>query len=96
MDEKLFNALKHSLREARAMRAGSLSGRRTILEEVDVKAVRERTRLSQADFAAAIRVSVRTVQNWEQQRRAPTGPAVALLKVMAQAPDLVIQALHRR
>ena len=94
MDDKLFDELKQSLREARAIRAGTLVGRRTKVEALDVKSVRERTRLSQGDFAAAINVSVRTLQNWEQRRRDPTGPAVALLKVMAQAPEVVIKALH--
>jgi len=92
MDEKLFAELKHSLRQAKAIRAGQLEGRRTNV--IDVKAVRERTRLSQGDFAAAINVSVRTLQNWEQRRRAPTGPAAALLKVVASAPDVVLKALH--
>ncbi|SHG83562.1 NadS family protein [Pollutimonas bauzanensis] len=92
MDEKLFSELKLSLRQAKAIRAGQLEGRRTNV--IDVKAVRERTRLSQGDFAAAINVSVRTLQNWEQRRRAPTGPAVALLKVVASAPDVVLKALH--
>ncbi|GAA0778434.1 NadS family protein [Castellaniella ginsengisoli] len=93
MDDKLFDELKQSLREARAIRAGTLSGRRTTVQALDVKALRESTRLSQGDFAAAINVSVRTLQNWEQQRREPTGPAIALLRVMAQAPDVVIKAL---
>ncbi len=92
MDEKLFAELKHSLRQAKAIRAGQLEGRRTSV--IDIKAVRERTRLSQGDFAAAINVSVRTLQNWEQRRRAPTGPAAALLKVVASAPDVVLKALH--
>ena len=95
MDDKLFEELKQSLREARSIRAGTLTGRRTWIDVMDVKAVRERTCLTQGEFAAALHVSVRTVQNWEQRRRAPTGPAVALLKVMAQAPDVVIKALHR-
>ena len=93
MDKELFEDLKQSLREARAIRSGKLAGRRATVDVLDVKAVRERTHLSQGDFAAAINVSVRTLQNWEQRRREPTGPAVALLKVMDQAPDVVIKAL---
>ena len=45
----------------------------------DVKAIREQLELSQAEFAGLIQVNVRTLQNWEQKRRCPTGPAAALL-----------------
>src|SRR5690606_4257507 len=76
--------LKESLRQAKSIRAGQLDGRRTVVNPIDVKAVREQTQLSQTEFAAAINVSVRTLQNWEQRRRAPTGPAAALLKIMAR------------
>lgn len=95
MDTELFADLKESLRQAKAIRAGTLEGRRTIVNPIDVKAVRESSKLSQGEFAAAINVSVRTLQNWEQRRRSPTGPAAALLKVMAVAPATVIKALHQ-
>jgi DNA-binding transcriptional regulator YiaG len=95
MDTQLFEELKNSLRQAKAIRAGKLDGRRTIVNPIDVRAIRERTNLSQGEFAAAINVSVRTLQNWEQRRRSPTGPAAALLKVMAASPAMVIKALHQ-
>ena len=95
MDPQLFEELKHSLRQAKAIRQGRLKARRTTVPAIDVKAVREQTKLSQGEFAAVIRVSVRTLQNWEQRRRAPTGPAAALLKVMATSPAVVIKALHQ-
>ena len=95
MDPQLFEELKDSLRQAKAIRQGKLEGRRTTVPPIDVKAVREQTKLSQGEFAAAMRISVRTLQNWEQRRRAPTGPAAALLKVMATSPAVVIKALHQ-
>ncbi|MGB3742728.1 MAG: NadS family protein [Castellaniella sp.] len=95
MDAQLFEDLKDSLRQAKAIRQGKLEGRRTTVTPIDVKAVREQTHLSQHEFAAAIHVSVRTLQNWEQRRRSPTGPAAALLKVMATSPAVVIKALHQ-
>jgi putative transcriptional regulator len=61
-----------------------------------VKAVREKTSLSQSEFAHLIGVSVKTLQNWEQDRRRPTGPAVALLRIIGQEPKLAIEAIHRR
>jgi putative transcriptional regulator len=49
--------------------------------------IRERTGLSQAKFAALLGVSVRTLQEWEQGRRAPSGAARTLLMVTAKDPD---------
>jgi putative transcriptional regulator len=59
------------------------------------RAVRARTGLTQAEFAARINVPVETVRNWEQGKRAPRGPARALLKMVAIAPDLVFATLER-
>jgi len=57
-------------------------------------AARARTGLSQARFAAVLGVSTRTLQEWEQGRRSPTGPAKALLKAVARDPEHVLKALH--
>lgn len=92
MDDNLFAELQESLVQAKDIRSGRLEARRTRI--IDVKAIRERTKLSQAEFATAINVSVRTLQNWEQQRRVPTGPATALLKVVDTAPDVALDALR--
>jgi DNA-binding transcriptional regulator YiaG len=64
------------------------------VEEQDVKTIRENLRLSQSEFANLMRVNVRTLQNWEQRRRRPTGPAAALLKIVANAPEVALRALH--
>jgi len=58
-----------------------------------VRRVRRRTGLSQAAFASRIGVPLDTVRNWEQGRRAPTGSARALLKVLDHAPELAMAAL---
>jgi len=50
--------------------------------------------MSQTEFAAMIGVSARTLQNWEQGRRNPDGPAKALLKVAVKNPQAVLEALH--
>jgi putative transcriptional regulator len=57
--------------------------------------VRAATRLTQMDFAGRLGVPVETVRNWEQGKRAPRGPARALLKVIERAPDLAFAALAR-
>ena len=56
--------------------------------------VRKRLGLSQVAFAQRIGVSVETIRNWEQGKRCPTGPAQALLKVLDQAPEAALAALH--
>ena len=95
METTLFDDLVQSLKEARAIAGGELEpSRRFDRQPLDVKAMREQIGLSQADFARLLRVSVRTLQNWEQDRRHPTGPALALLKIVATAPELVIRSLH--
>jgi putative transcriptional regulator len=55
--------------------------------------VRAATHLTQADFAARLGVPVETVRNWEQGKRAPRGPARALLKVIERAPEMAFAAL---
>ena len=50
--------------------------------------------MSQAEFAAMIGVSTRTLQNWEQGRRTPEGPARALLRVAAKNPQALLEALQ--
>ncbi|MCC6394527.1 MAG: helix-turn-helix domain-containing protein [Bryobacterales bacterium] len=60
-----------------------------------MRAILERTSLSQQEFARLIGVSVKTLQNWEQDRRHPTGPAIALLKIIAHEPHLALKAIHQ-
>jgi putative transcriptional regulator len=56
-----------------------------------VSSIRERTGLSQAKFAALLGVSVRTLQEWEQGRRAPSGAARTLLMVAAKNPQALLE-----
>lgn len=95
MEKELFDTLLTSIREAQAIahKRAPASRRRTV-SPPDVKAVRERIGLSQHDFAQLMRVSIKTLQNWEQQRRQPTGPAAALLQIVQAAPEVVLKTLH--
>ncbi|MBI5130583.1 MAG: helix-turn-helix domain-containing protein [Rhodopseudomonas palustris] len=58
-----------------------------------VRELRRRARLTQTEFAARLGVPVETIRNWEQGKRAPRGPARALLSVIAHAPETVFAAL---
>lgn len=60
-----------------------------------VRDLRRRARLTQMEFAAKLGVPVETIRNWEQGKRAPRGPARALLAVIAHAPETVFQALAK-
>jgi putative transcriptional regulator len=53
--------------------------------------IRERTGLSQSEFARLIGVSMRTLQDWEQGRRAPSGPARALLALAHKNPKALLE-----
>jgi len=56
-----------------------------------VATIRERTGLSQAKFASLLGVSIRTLQEWEQGRRAPSGAARTLLMVAAKNPQALLE-----
>jgi putative transcriptional regulator len=71
--------------EAEAMRDAAAYARR----------VRRKVGLSQVAFARRIGVPVDTVRNWEQGKRAPQGPARALLRIIDRAPQTALQALGR-
>jgi putative transcriptional regulator len=57
------------------------------------RAIRARSRLTQAEFAARIGVPIETVRNWEQGKRSPRGPARALLKLIDRAPAVAFAVL---
>jgi putative transcriptional regulator len=59
----------------------------------DIRALRNFTGLSQVQFAEALGISVHTLRNWEQDRRFPEGPALALLRVAARHPRVVHENL---
>jgi putative transcriptional regulator len=83
--EELGDQLLQSVRE---MKAG-LRGRVHTPEESSLAEIRLRSGLSQASFAALMGVSVRTLQDWEQGRREPSGAAKTLIKVARLHPEVL-------
>ncbi len=65
------------------------SGR--VVNVPSVRSIRKKTGLSQAKFAALLGVSVRTLQDWEQQRRAPSGAARTLLLIADRNPSALLE-----
>jgi DNA-binding transcriptional regulator YiaG len=60
----------------------------------DIAALRRFVRLSQTQFAKAMGISVHTLRNWEQDRRRPEGPALALLRIAARHPRILRENLE--
>jgi putative transcriptional regulator len=96
MRDDLFRELLESVREGgRILRGKAEPGRRYEAEEPDVGAIREKYKLSQEQFAALLGISVRTLQNWEQGRRRPHGPARVLLRVAEEHPEALLDTLKK-
>ena len=96
MKKQMFEELIGSVREGGAIMQGQREpSRRISIGASGVREIRERTSLSQSEFAHLIGVSIKTLQNWEQDRRRPTGPAAALLSIIAHEPQLAVRAIHR-
>jgi putative transcriptional regulator len=94
MSSKTFKELEKSIREAGKIRRGEVKPSRVFqYEAIDIRKLRESVHVSQAEFAKMIGVSKDTLQNWEQGRRRPRGPAKALLRVFEKNPKAVVRAL---
>ena len=94
MKKKDFDKLVASVKQAGKIKRGKLKPSRVFrFKPADIKAIRKKLGVSQSEFALMIGVSVSTLQNWEQGRRQPDGPARALLKVAAENPEAVAEAL---
>ncbi len=89
----LFEELKQGIEEMHQHDRGEIELVTHNYVDPDVQAIRERSGLSQSRFAVMIGVSVRTLQNWEQGHRHPTGPARTLLRIVEKRPD-ALMALH--
>jgi len=95
MNNENFDELLASIKEAGKINRGEILAARTYeFPEPNVKAIREGTGFSQSTFAALIGVNIRTLQNWEQGHRHPTGPARVLLRLVQADPTSVFSKLH--
>lgn len=85
LGEKLLQSVKE-------MKAGKAARVHTI-EVSEIVEARNKLHMSQEDFAMLLRISKRTLQDWEQGRREPQGPAVSLLKIAFKRPDILKEVL---
>ena len=92
---KAFKNIMAGMEDALAFAEGDASRAKTHkIEVVDVKAIRKKTGLSQPKFAAVFKIPVGTLRGWEQGRRQPEGPAIALLHIIDKDPETAVRALH--
>ena len=79
------------IKEVKAYKAGRKVLRvRSLKAPASPRVIRQKLKLSQSAFAGLMGVSLRTVQDWEQGRRKPSGPAIALLRIAEQKPEVFL------
>ncbi|MFI4987384.1 MAG: helix-turn-helix domain-containing protein [Alphaproteobacteria bacterium] len=88
--QSMLRGARQALAYAKGARDGFVAH---VPEDVDVVAIRKRLGLSQGEFAARFGFKLDALQNWEQGRRRPEGPARALLRVIEREPEAVQRAL---
>lgn len=94
MNNDVFAELTESIRQAGAVKRGEVKpSRRFEIATPNVRRIRSRLSANQSRFASIIGVSINTIQNWEQGRCTPTGPARVLLAVADRNPELLIKTL---
>jgi putative transcriptional regulator len=86
LGEKLLKSVKE-------MKADSIA-RSNKVEPNDVAKARLKTGLSQSQFALALQISSRTLQEWEQGRRKPSGAAKALIQIAFRHPEIIQEELQ--
>lgn len=92
MKDELFEELAESIREAGAYLRGERElSTVTFAAEPDPRAIRARLGFTQEEFAAALCISVKTLRNWEQGRRQPSGPAMRLLQIADRHPEILLE-----
>ena len=80
------------IKEIKAYKAGKVGLKtRELKEPSSPQVIRKKLNLSQAAFASLMGVSLRTVQDWEQGRRQPSGPAKSLLRIAEQHPEVFVE-----
>lgn len=93
MKKELFEELLESVKQAKAIEKGEIKPGRVfrVSSQSAVLRVRGKLGLSQSKFASLLGISQDTLQNWEQGRRSPTGPAKVLLKIATKHPEVLLE-----
>jgi len=92
---KIFDDIKKGLNEAIDHANGNNDAVLVYKPKpVDVKAVREKTGMTQERFAACFGISPATLRHWERGDRTPRGAALVLLNLLDKDPETILQTLH--
>ena len=91
-DRNIGQEILEGIREIKSFKKGEINlTTRTLNEPSPTKTIRKRLKLSQSSFASLMGVSPRTIQDWEQGRRNPQGPAKSLLRIAEQHPEIFVE-----
>jgi putative transcriptional regulator len=91
-DRNIGQEILDGIKEIKRFKKGKIKLKtRTLNEPSPAKTIRKRLKLSQLAFASLMGVSPRTIQDWEQGRRKPQGPAKSLLRIAEQYPEIFIE-----
>jgi putative transcriptional regulator len=88
MDKEMEQFKADLLESVRQMKHGE-AARTTLVQLTQAADARAKVGVSQSEFAAMLGVSVRTLQDWEQGRREPSGAARTLLRIAVRTPEAV-------
>ncbi|MCL4548328.1 MAG: helix-turn-helix domain-containing protein [Bacteroidetes bacterium] len=96
MKDELFYELQKSIKEGgKILKSKKKPSREFNFDNPDPKSIREQLGLSQNKFAKLLGISLSTLQNWEQGRRKPDGPAKVLLNIAANYPEAIFNTVFR-
>ena len=91
-DRNIGQEILEGIKEIKRFKKGEIKlSTRTLSEPSPAKTIRKKLNLSQSAFASLMGVSPRTIQDWEQGRRMPQGPAKSLLRIAEQHPEIFIE-----
>lgn len=94
MSDEMFNELMQSVKEVALIEKGEMQPARvSVIDALDIVAIRNKTHKTQEEFATMLNISIGTLRNWEQGRRKPDGAALSLLKVVSANPQYVESVL---
>ena len=91
-DRNIGQEILEGIKEIKQFKKGEVDLKtRNLNEPSPAGIIRKKLRLSQSAFASLMGVSPRTIQDWEQGRRKPQGPAKSLLRIAEQHPEIFIE-----
>ena len=91
-DRNIGQEILEGIKEIKRFKKGEIKlNARNLKEPTSAKTIRKKLKLSQSSFASLMGVSPRTIQDWEQGRRKPQGPAKSLLRIAEQHPEVFIE-----